>query len=150
VLWPYLDSLSVSVSAPYLDFSPQVFYALARYLKLNCQPVERIETDLSLHYPHGHLDDRQAVRMALQLSGSIDPPARDVLFVQQFLQKVVESPEGLLEDEANSQRMATRQRDSSNGETSFWFSGAWSLRMGATAVAKGADRGGRGLGECVR
>jgi hypothetical protein len=97
-------SLSVSVSAPYLDFSPQVFYGLARYLKLNCQPVERIETDLSLHYPHGHLDDRQAVRMALQLSGGLDPPARDVLLVQQFLQKVVESPEGLLEDEANSQR----------------------------------------------
>jgi hypothetical protein len=70
--------------------------------------VERIETDLSLHFPHGHLDDREAVRTALKLSGSPNPPARDVLLVQQFLLKAVERPEGLLEEELNRQKRLRR------------------------------------------
>jgi hypothetical protein len=77
----------------------QVFLGIAKYLKLNCIPVERVETDLHLHYPHGYLDDREAIRNTLHLSGSPNPPARDVLLLQQFLLKSAEDPEGLGEDE---------------------------------------------------
>lgn len=66
---------------------------------MNCIPVERVETDFNLHFPHGYLDDRDAVRTAIHLSSGSNPPARDVLLVQKYLQKVAENPEGQLEEE---------------------------------------------------
>lgn len=66
--------------------------------------MERVETDFNLHFPHGYLDDRDAIRTAIHLSSGSSPPAKDVLLVQKFLQKVIENPEGQLENESNNVR----------------------------------------------
>ena len=84
----------------------KIFLGLAKVLKLNSIPVERVEVDLNIVHPHGYFDNRDQIRKALHLTGSPNPPARDVFLVQQFLEFASENlTEGLLDEQEKNNKV---------------------------------------------
>ncbi|CAE7774991.1 unnamed protein product, partial [Symbiodinium microadriaticum] len=78
-----------------------LFLAMAKTLKAGHIPVERIQTDLHLHFPHGYLDNNDDVRIALKLSGRHQPSSGEVALASKFLSYVAEHVEvGQVKDES--------------------------------------------------
>lgn len=81
-------------------FSTQLFLTMVKALKTGHVPVETVQADLQLHFPHGHLDNNDDVRTALKLSGRNQPTSGEVALASKFLSYVAEHVEvGLVKDE---------------------------------------------------
>lgn len=78
----------------------QLFLAIVKTLRTGSIPIERVQTDLALHFPHGHLDNNDDVRMALKFAGRRDATAGEVSWTVKFLSYVAEHVEvGQVKDE---------------------------------------------------
>jgi len=88
-----------------------LYLSMVKSLKASCIPIERVETDLQLHFPHGQLDDKNAIKQAMQLAGRPHPSTREVTITAKYLQYCIDNIEaGLLKDNRAKMRTSGVQK----------------------------------------
>jgi hypothetical protein len=63
---------------------------MLQYLKVSGKPVYQCQIDLHLQFPHGQLDEKNAVRTTMEICGRPHPTAAEVLIITNYLQIVTD------------------------------------------------------------